>query len=212
MDHKVNNLFSIPLYTSKLDPIDPVTMKKLKAFEYTENGYLNYDDQHFETADRHILDHEEFKSLRYQIQKHINHFVYEVIGAEKKQRWEITTSWVNKSPPKEGNHFVHYHANSLISGVLYLEVNKDTGAICFHKDKFYNNLWGETLCIDFETVTEYNTKVIGITPSQFDILLFPSFLTHSVLNNDSDIDRYSLAFNVFPRGTIGEGGNGEVTL
>jgi uncharacterized protein (TIGR02466 family) len=212
MDHKVNNLFSIPLYTSKLDPIDPVTMKKLKAFEYTEQGYLSYDDQHFETSDRHILDHEEFKSLRYQIQKHVDHFVYEVIGVEKKQRWEITTSWVNKSPPKEGNHFVHYYANSLISGVLYLEVNQDTGAICFHKDKFYNNLWGETLCIDFETVTEYNTKVIGITPSQFDILLFPSFLTHSVLNNDSDIDRYSLAFNVFPRGTIGEGGNGEIAL
>lgn len=212
MSHHVQNLFAIPLYRSSIDSIDPVTAKKLKSFEYTERGYLDYDDQHYETVDRHILDHQDFRNLRHQIQKHIDKFVYEIIGAEKKQQWEITTSWVNKSPPKDGNHFIHYHSNCLISGVVYLEVDEHTGAICFHKDKFYNNLWGETLCIDFDKITDYNTKAIGISPKQYEILMFPSFLSHSVLNNESTIDRYSLAFNVFPRGTIGHGGNSELTV
>lgn len=212
MTFNVQNLFAIPLYRSSIDPVDPVTLKKLKSFEYTEQGYLDYNDQHCETVDRHILDHQDFRSLKHQIKKHIDRFVYEVIGVEKKQQWEITTSWINKNPPKEGNHFIHYHANSLISGVIYLEVDENTGAICFHKDKFYNNLWGETLCIDFDQLTEYNTKKIGILPRQNEILMFPSFLSHSVLNNEADIDRYSLAFNVFPRGIIGQGGNGELTL
>jgi uncharacterized protein (TIGR02466 family) len=212
MTFNVQNLFAIPLYRSSIDIVDPVTLKKLKSFEYTEQGYLDYNDQHYETVDRHILNHDDFRGLKHQIKKHIDRFVYDVIGVEKKQQWEITTSWVNKSPPKEGNHFIHYHSNSLISGVIYLEVDESTGAICFHKDKFYNNLWGETLCIDFDKITEYGSKVIGISPVKNEILMFPSFLSHSVLNNDSDINRYSLAFNVFPRGTIGQGGNSELTL
>ena len=211
MNHRVHDLFSIPLYHSRLNPINSSTLEKLFNLEWEDPGYDDTSPTHKETAERHLLDRPEFAELRKNIQSHIDFYVYEVLGVTKDQQWKITTSWVNKSAP--GNyHANHWHSNSLVSGVAYLSADEKTGAICFNKDRGHKNLWGDTLKIDFDKHTVYNTEAVAILPMIGDILLFPSLLNHSVLTNESTNDRYSLAFNVFPRGTIGPGGNSELTV
>ncbi len=211
MKHRVHDLFSIPLYHSRLNPIDSITLEKLLNLEWEDPGYDDTPPTHKETAERHLLDRPEFVEIKKNIQAHIDFYVYEVLGVTKDQQWKITTSWVNKSAP--GNyHTNHWHSNSLVSGVAYLSADEKTGAICFNKDRSHKNLWGDTLKIDFDRHTVYNTEAIAILPMIGDILLFPSLLNHSVLTNESTNDRYSLAFNVFPRGTIGPGGNSELTV
>ena len=44
-----------------------------------------------------------------------------------------------------------------------------------------------------------------------DLILFPSYLTHSVPKNESNEKRISLAFNYFLEGTLGDS-TGQVTL
>jgi uncharacterized protein (TIGR02466 family) len=165
---------------------------------------------HLETPKRQLLDQPQFANLKKQIQEKVDEYVYEVLGVTRKQKWLITTSWLNKAPTG-GYHPSHWHSNSLISGVYYLKTNPTSGAICFHKERSHNNIWRDTFCIDFEKTNEYNTDC-AISPKPNDLLLFPSILNHSVLDNLSQEDRYSLAFNVFPRGIIGEGGNSEISL
>jgi uncharacterized protein (TIGR02466 family) len=211
MNHQILDLFSIPLYQSKINTIDIITYTKLTTSEWEDPGYSDIPVTHKETSERHILNLPYFSKLKKEVQDHVDFYVYEILGVSKAQSWEITTSWVNKSSP--GNyHSNHWHSNSMVSGVLYLSSDSKSGAICFNKDRGHSNLWGDTICIDFEKDTPYNIESVGVIPKVNDILIFPSILNHSVLINQSNIDRYSLAFNVFPRGIVGKGGNSELTL
>jgi uncharacterized protein (TIGR02466 family) len=210
MTYRVHDLFPIPLYQTKLPDLDPITYNKLLNFTWEEPDYEGR-ATHQETSERHLLDLPTFAGLKKLIQTHVDKFVYEVIGVDKTQCWTITTSWVNRSRPGD-YHSNHWHSNSLVSGVYYIKTNSTSGAICFDKDRGHNNLWSDTLCIDFDTDTDYSTKAVGINPQTGDLLLFPSLLNHSVLVNESTEDRYSLAFNVFPRGIFGPGGNSELEL
>jgi hypothetical protein len=49
----------------------------------------------------------------------------------------------------------------------------------------------------------YNCKSWSYTPKTNDICLFPSTVMHSADPNESDEERWCLAFNVFVRGDIG---------
>lgn len=211
MQHQILDLFPIPLYKSKITPIDVITYTKITNFEWEDPGYDDVPATHKETAERHLLNLPYFEKLKKEIQQHIDFYVFEILGVSKNQMWEITTSWINQSAPRN-YHSNHWHSNSMVSGVLYLAANPNTGAICFNKERGHSNLWGDTICIDFEKDTNYNVESIGVCPEVHDILIFPSILNHSVLLNQSNIDRYSLAFNVFPRGVFGQGGNSELTI
>ncbi len=211
VNYQIHKLFPIPVYRSKVN-VDTLTYHKLIGFEWEDSDrYGGEMITHKETINRRILNLPQFANLKSQIQEHINKFAYEIIGAQRDHKWEITTSWVNKVEPG-GYSANHWHSNSLISGVFYLNTDEKSGAIVFHKERMHHTLWGDTLCIDFEKDTEVNSTATGFLPANGDILLFPSILNHSVLVNESTIDRYSLAFNVFPRGVFGQGGNSETTL
>jgi uncharacterized protein (TIGR02466 family) len=208
MTYQMHNLFPIPLYQTSIKGPDPIMEKILINSEFSH--FDEASPTHLETPKRQLLDQPQFANLKKQIQEKVDEYVYEVLGVTKKQKWLITTSWLNKAPTG-GYHPSHWHSNSLISGVYYLKTNPTSGAICFHKERSHNNMWRDTFCIDFEKTNEYNTDC-AISPKPNDLLLFPSILNHSVLDNLSQEDRYSLAFNVFPRGIIGEGGNSEISL
>lgn len=208
MTYQMHNLFPIPLYQTSIKGPDPIMEKILINSEFSH--FNEASPTHLETTTRQLLDQPQFSNLKKQIQEKVDEYVYEVLGVTRKQKWLITTSWLNKAPTG-GYHPSHWHSNSLVSGVYYLKTNPTSGAICFHKERSHNNMWRDTFCIDFEKTNEYNTDC-AISPKPNDLLLFPSILNHSVLDNLSQEDRYSLAFNVFPRGIIGEGGNSEISL
>ena len=55
------------------------------------------------------------------------------------------------------------------------------------------------------TDNEYNATDHVVVPSRGTILLFPSNIRHRVLKNYSQYERYSLAFNVLPKGHVDVG-------
>ncbi len=212
VNYTVHKLFPTPVYRSKVN-VDTLTYHKLtNGFEWETNDKYRGDIiTHKETKERHILDLPQFAGLKKQIQNHVNTFAFEVLACQKDISWQITTSWVNEVV-KGGYSSMHTHANSLISGVMYLNVDEKSGGLAFHKEPSYKPLWHDTIRIDFDDITDFTTDASVFIPAQNDILIFPSILAHSVLINESDIVRYSLAFNVFPKGVFGKGGNSELTL
>jgi hypothetical protein len=50
----------------------------------------------------------------------------------------------------------------------------------------------------------YNSSSWEITPKKNLMIIFPSYLFHKVNTHISNENRYSLAFNLFPKGNIGK--------
>jgi len=83
----------------------------------------------------------------------------------------------------------HWHPFSYFSGVLYLQVPKDSGNIIFHRPDNYDS---------YIPIFEHNENNYGswwYPPSVNQFIIFPSYLHHEVTQNLSNEDRVSVAFN-----------------
>ena len=110
--------------------------------------------------------------------------------------WMLKEMWVNVLDTG-GHQSVHNHANSFISGVVYLTPTHPNSQTVFMKPL------GGT---DFQfkndhprsTVGPYSAdKWISPAPEPGDMMLFPSYLLHSVPPNPG-ARRITLAFNAIP--------------
>lgn len=92
---------------------------------------------------------------------------------------------------KGSHHMPHIHDNSLLSGVIYLEVPKDSSPIIFYDPrtvKYFNNL------IEVPNNPLNQTKMYFI-PKTNDILIWESWIRHEVPPNNSE-GRKTLVFNI----------------
>jgi uncharacterized protein (TIGR02466 family) len=110
--------------------------------------------------------------------------------------WSIKEIWVNLLETS-GHQSIHNHANSFVSGVLYLTSSHPSANLVFHK------ALGGT---DFVFSNQNKSTRFGpfngnkwATPAIFagDLILFPSYLLHEVPTNRGD-RRISVAFNAIP--------------
>lgn len=115
---------------------------------------------------------------------------------------KITQCWANKSEFKQWHH-PHIHSNSIVSGVFY--VTDSNSSTWFSTSSIWNLLSGENS--DNVKLTYNNNKNSIIHKQQTiqgDLIIFPSSLYHSVDEHlILDSDRYSISFNSFPSGKIG---------
>src|SRR5213075_914536 len=78
-----------------------------------------------------------------------------------------------------------------------------SGDIVFHREVQSLVPFPPALDLDMDSFNLYNCKSWGHKPKANDICLFPSVVSHSVDPNESNEERWSLAFNVFVRGSFG---------
>lgn len=110
--------------------------------------------------------------------------------------WSLKEMWVNVMDPG-GRQAMHNHANSFISGVVYLTPTHPQSRTVFmkspggHDFAFKNDHAGMT-------PSEYNAdKWISPQPEPGDLVLFPSYLMHAVPPNLGE-RRITMAFNAIP--------------
>ena len=101
--------------------------------------------------------------------------------------------WININKFKDVND-LHNHPNSILSGCFYIEVPKNSGAIVFKTpnasvvDAYWRN--------HLKNFTVFNSPVWKIFPVEKQLLIFPSWLEHSVEPNMNEKkERISIAFN-----------------
>lgn len=110
--------------------------------------------------------------------------------------WSIKEMWVNVLD-KGGRQAMHNHANSFISGVLYLTSTHASSRTVFMKSPGGHDFAFKN---DHDGVVTgpYNAeKWVSPMPEPGDMVLFPSYLMHAVPPNEGD-RRISLAFNAIP--------------
>ena len=109
----------------------------------------------------------------------------------------ITQSWVNFTEPGSYHH-EHTHSNSFISGVLYLDADKE-----FDKIHFSNKKDHEWIKIDTEDFHVFNSKTWFFPVWTKALILFSSSLLHYVTPTENPKTRVSLSFNSFLKGDLG---------
>jgi len=153
------------------------------------------------TKDRYILNRDDCKDLKEKIFKALNYYVREYLTVQKDINFYLQNSWVNMHKTDDSGQS-HIHANSLISGVYYIQTFEDSGNIIFHKPDGYTNLFHTSTNIRFEKYDNHNADRFIIKPKDGTLLFFPSHLLHSIEKNLNKQKRYSMGFNFFAEGEL----------
>jgi uncharacterized protein (TIGR02466 family) len=143
---------------------------------------------------------------------HVKEFAHEVLGVVDTVDFVFTTSWVNRYGA--GDRVTnHTHQNSLISGVYYIHTSPDSSPILFEQGYNQTSLFQTNVRPSIKQThqNQFNIDSYCIQPQSGDLLVFPSWLEHQVPKQESNNYRYSLAFNLFARGSWGSGSN-QITI
>ena len=177
------------LFIYRLDIKEDLTLKfKEEKFEDIFGG------SSLTSEDLNIL--KKYEDLNKEISKAVDETLDEILML-KHINYRIFSSWLTKAAPKAFSDS-HNHANSWLSGIYYPK--GDPG---FSIKFFYDNKPPF-----FTQPTEYNiynsTERVIVPQDNF-LILFFSQLRHQLMPNQSTKDRFSLAFNILPRGKFGTG-------
>jgi uncharacterized protein (TIGR02466 family) len=192
-------LFSTPVYVNNVGEFERPNLESLGFTSRMPDGSAyNF----LSSVDKNVLDRPDFKVVRDVVTKELNLYTRDLLAVSKSIEFYITNSWVNvhRRGQSAGQHV---HHNSLISGVLYLKTNEASGDIVFHRDVLSLVPFPPALDLDMDKFNLYNCKSWSYRPKTNDVCLFPSVVMHSVDPNESDEERWSLAFNVYVRGDFG---------
>jgi uncharacterized protein (TIGR02466 family) len=192
-------LFSSPVYVNN---VGDFPRPDLASLEYSSTIPTGGSYNFLSSSDKHVLDRQDFAHVRGIVMREVETYTRQLLAVNRNVEFYITDSWINIH--KRGHSAgPHVHHNSLISGVLYLKVTENSGDLVFHKQALSLVPFPPALDLDMDSYNLYNCKSWGHRPKINDICLFPSVVTHSVDPNESDEDRWCLAFNVFVRGKFG---------
>ena len=107
----------------------------------------------------------------------------------------ITEAWVNFNSSRQCMNNQHIHGG-VFSGIFYLNVPPESGKLVLANPAI-NHMWqGLGMVIE---PSQYTSETIIISPIEGDIIMWPSYLPHSVGTNNHDSDRISIAFNLYMR-------------
>jgi uncharacterized protein (TIGR02466 family) len=112
----------------------------------------------------------------------------------------ITSAWVNINDSRQCMNSDHIHGD-VFSGVFYLKAPEESGKLVLQNPAI-NRMWSG--CSLASQKNQFTGESIRIEPIEGDIILFPSYLPHSVETNNHDEERISISFNIIalPKGTI----------
>jgi uncharacterized protein (TIGR02466 family) len=110
--------------------------------------------------------------------------------------WSIKEIWVNLLETG-GRQSIHTHANSFVSGVLYLTNPHPSTNLVFHKSLGGNDFIFSNQNKNVKFGQFNGNKWAMPTIAAGDLLLFPSYLLHEVPTNQGE-RRISVAFNAIP--------------
>ena len=190
------NLFISPVSIFNLDLDTAKVLKVLKkskwapAVKEQKDLYTN-NLKNLYTSPHQILS--KLPQLSKEINKACQSYIDNVLQIEGKGR--IGNSWGVKAAPG-GCSLVHYHSNSWFSGSYYPETNPAFALRLHNPNKF---AWDGVR----KAYNTYNSASWLIPPRADQLILFPSSLSHEVCFNNSNQDRYSIAFNIVPTGKFG---------
>lgn len=191
-------IFSKPVYRQRLR-VSGAKLKPVLEFLH-ENNFLTVKNTTILDIGQnknYVLESDRFKFLKDAILKEFNLFA----NNELKHTcdWQITTSFFVRLDDGEEESFDVCN-NSLYSGIYDLEAEENCGNLTFV------NFADRRLTTTHSEYNLLNARKWSIEPKTENVIFFPSEVYHRLEKNLSGNVRYSLAFNIMPKGRIQEDG------
>ena len=191
--HNIYGIFPTPIYISKLNKFNK------KELNYVDKLSLNINKNmgNVSSKNSYVLNDKPFNNIKKQLLNHITKYFDEVISTSDKIVPYITQSWLNYTKENEYHHS-HAHPNSFVSGVLYINANKENDKIIFEKNKY------QAIDLTKKDFNLYNSDTWFFPVHTGDLIMFPSDTQHKVEYKRGNNIRTSIAFNIYIKGILGD--------
>jgi uncharacterized protein (TIGR02466 family) len=122
--------------------------------------------------------------LKANIEKCIDNYVQET----GRQACEINNSWFNIQNPGSILHrHNHMGGSTVLSGALYISIEKDSAPLVFENPNPYSLLT--------EHFSKYDYSQYTFKPAIGDLIIFPPWLIHSSVEPNTTLNRIVISFN-----------------
>lgn len=156
------------------------------------------------SVDTYVLDHPELKPLKQFIESAFLDYA-KVVDRVQTSKIQLLQSWI--SVKLQGQvHQTHQHSNSLYSGVFYFDdYNENSPPIYFCKETLnqHHSALRPLREQDYQEHT-FSQEIYYYPPRKNSFIVFPSWLRHGVLANQSKKPRVSLSVNCITDGSFGD--------
>ena len=191
---EINLIFSTPIWTSHLNEFQDVNKKMeeyiKKQMELDSKGKKasninGWHSENFNLKDEEVVFF--INTISVKIQKAMEDMGWDL----KKNKIEIPNIWsiINK---RGSSNAMHIHSNSYISAAYYVKAPEKCGDIVFY-DPRQSRLVRKP---KISKLNNLNGEEVNIKPTDGLLVLFPSYLYHSVNENLSNEERIVISFNV----------------
>ena len=191
---KANLFFPTPVWASQLENYKEINEEMFLFIknkqEEDQQGIKKSNVRGWHSKDFDLDDNIPKKFINF-ISPLIKNVIDEMNWEDKKQTVKINNMWTIINTGGSAN-LRHQHGNSTISGAYYVRAPENCGDIVFYDPRpapvfSHPNVKGPNLL---------NAQVNGITPKEGALVLFPSYLDHSVNENLSKQERIVISFNI----------------
>ena len=137
------------------------------------------------------LDDKEVKFFINSISPKINRVINDMGWNSTENKIKLMNMWsiINS---KNASNSRHSHPNSYISAAYYVKAPKNCGNIFFYDPRTEKVIRTPNI----KAPTPLNVDQINITPQEGLLVMFPSYLHHSVAENQSNEERIVVSFNI----------------
>ena len=186
--------FSTPIWTSIIPNYRDVNDKMLKYIKSLQSKNPNgiaksnlwgWHSPYFQLED------DEPKFFVNSIATDLNEVFRDMGWNIKDQETKITNMWsiVNKQNASNARHI---HSNNYISAAYYVKAPRKSGNIVFYDPRSVTTFRYPKI----SKPNKLNTNIFSVQPKEGLLVLFPSYLYHSVDINETDKERIVISFNI----------------
>jgi uncharacterized protein (TIGR02466 family) len=186
--------FSTPIWTSKIDDYDKVNeemlnfiinLQKKDSTGIVKSNFKGWHSKDFDLKDKCLT---KFVTA---IKKNINTSLNDMNWDLDSQSVKIKNMWaiINE---KGALNQKHHHSNSDISAAYYVSAHDDCGDIVFY-DPRPARVYRHPIA---KSPNKLNATINSVKPEPGLLVLFPSYLEHSVNPNLSNKKRIVISFNL----------------
>ena len=186
--------FSTPIWTSKIDNHEEINnmmnnyiynLQKKDPEGVIKSNLKGWHSKNFDMKD------DEPKSFIEAIKKNINEAINDMGWDLSNQEVTLSNMWaiINK---KGAMNQKHHHSNSDLSAAYYVTAKDGCGDIIFY-DPRPGKVYKHPLSNKLNLLNAHNN---GVKPEPGMLVLFPSYLEHSVNPNTSNNERIVISFNI----------------
>ena len=192
--NKPNLFFPTPVWTLQLDNYQSINEKMYdfikKSQTKDQEGISKSNIKGWHSKDFNMQENEPKNFIKF-ILPAIEQVITDMNWEKQKQSININNMWAIINTGGSAN-LRHQHGNSTISGAYYVRAPKNSGDIVFYDPRpapiyTYPKALNPNLL---------NAQVNGINPKEGALVLFPSYLDHSVNENLSNEERIVISFNI----------------